>query len=295
MSSHALSAASPDWLVGCQNLEELLNGSEFRVLKATSRTLAGIARINGVEVFVKRVTSASWSKGIATRVFGSRARKTIRGARILQRGRFLHPRVIAAFEQRNGGSIRASYVIAEYLRRPKVLSRFALADGRDFRWRQQFSGQLAETIRTLHDAGCYTRDLQETNLMIEAKDGVLRVYFTDVEDFRRRLSVPRRIRLFNLIHLDRSIGRFVSRSHRLRFLYNYAYDGRKPCRAERHTLVAQVLRIRQRIERRQCFRQPPTAIVMPPPERRRNEGNVSIQLSSRAASSPWRDAERTYS
>jgi hypothetical protein len=261
MRSRALYAISPDWaLVGGQ-LDELLCSSEFRVLKKTARTLAGVARLNGAEVFIKRVTHRSWLKGIVSRVCGSRARKTMGGSAILQRAGFPHPELIAAFEQRHRGAVQATYVIVEYLHRPKMLSRFALADGRDFRWRRSLGRQLAQTIRNLHDAGCYTRDLQETNLMLETRGSGLKIYFTDLEDFRRLPVVPRRLRLVNLIHLDRSVGRFVSRAHRLRFLYDYL--GARPERVEARALIAHLHRIHRRIERRNLRRRRSNAIVTP--------------------------------
>jgi hypothetical protein len=268
MAIRTLYASSPDWALAGGRLDELLNGPEFRVLKKTSRTLAGIVTVNGVEVFVKRVSTRSWVKGLVARVSGSRARRTVTGAKILSRAGLSHPRPIAAFEQWQGGSLRTSYVIIEYLHRPKTLSRFALADGRDFQWRQRLSEQLAQTIRSLHEWGCYTLDLQETNLMLEAQGSGLKIYFTDLEDLRRRPMVPRRVRLLNLVHLDRSIGRFVSRAHRLRFLYNYLGD--KPGSAEARALVADLHRIHERIERRNRRRQRSAAIVTPPVNRPQN-------------------------
>jgi hypothetical protein len=103
--------------------------------------------------------------------------------------------------------------------------------------------------------------LQETNLMLEAQGNEVKIYFTDLEDFRRLPVVPRRLRMLNLIHLERSIGRFVSRAHRLRFLYDYL--GRKPRRAEARALVARLHRIDQEMERRRRRRQRSTTIVTP--------------------------------
>src|SRR5690348_8747167 len=199
MVIRTLYASSMEWAAIGGEMEELLQRPEFRVVKQTSRTLAGIAQLNGVEVFVKRVTTGSWAAGFIARVCGSRARKTIAGAAILHRAGFSYPSLIAAFEDRQGGSVRTSYVIIEYLRRAKILSRFALADGRDLRWRRWLSERLAQTIRSLHDAGCYTCDLQETNLMLEAQECGLRIYFTDLEDFRWLPRLPQRLRLLNLL------------------------------------------------------------------------------------------------
>ena len=264
MAIRALYASSPEWLAAGQRLDELLHGPAFRILKKTTRTLAGIAQVNGVEVFVKRVTTGSWVKGSIVRFCGSRARRTIRAARILRSAGFAHPKLLAAFEQRRRGSVIASYLIVEYLRRSKILSRFALADGRDFRWRCLVSERLAQMIRRLHDAGCYTLDLQETNLMVEPQASGLKIYFTDLEDFRRMPLVPWRLRLHNLVQLDRSIGRFVSRAHRLRFLHNYLGDNAS--RAEARALVGRLHRLLQRIERRSLRRQRSTTIVTPAAE-----------------------------
>ena len=261
MSSCTLYASSPDWLVSCEILNDLLLDPRFRLVKKTSRTVAGIAELNGIEVFIKRVTNDSWLKGIIARVCGSRARKALRGGAVLQRAGFPHPRLIAAFEQHRSASVHASYVILEYLRRPKTLSRFALADGRDFNWRCRLSKHVAGAISALHAAGCYTRDLQETNLMLEANSDELKVYFTDLEDFRWLPIVPWRVRLNNLIQLDRSIGRFVSRTHRLRFVYNYL--GSRADRSAMRWLIARLEKKRRRIEKRKLNR---SRVIITPPD-----------------------------
>jgi hypothetical protein len=174
--------------------------------------------------------------------------------------------------------------MVEYLRRPKILSRVALADGHDFAWRRWLSAQLAQTIRSLHAAGCYTRDLQETNLMLEGQNSELKIYFTDLEDFRRLPWVPWRLRLHNLIQLDRSIGRFVSRAHRLRFLYHYL--GEKAGSAEARALVARLHRMHLRIERRKSHRQRSTAIATPAADTSPTDKIAPVQLSGVAVASP---------
>jgi hypothetical protein len=106
----------------------------------------------------------------------------------------------------------------------------------------------AREIRRLHDAGIYTRDMQETNLLIENRDGELVLHFVDFEDFRRTSHVSWRRRMVNLVHLDRSLGRFASRAHRLRFLYLYL-DG-QPGRERARRLLRDYGVVRARIERR---------------------------------------------
>jgi hypothetical protein len=275
MAKRILYARSPQWEVVGGRLEDLVHCTQFRIVKKTQRTVAGVTQINGVEVFVKSVTNRSWLKGMIARVCGSRAQNTIRGAKLLQQMGFAYPKLLAAFEQRHSGSVITSYVIVEHLRRPKILSRFALADGRDYHWRRRLSGQLAQTVRDLHGAGCYTRDLQETNVMVESHDGSLQVFFTDLEDFRWLPLVPLQLRLRNLVQLDRSIGQFVSRPHRLRFLYDYLgwNAGRDNVRA----LVQRLERMRQRTERRKLRRERSRAIVTPTAHNREMTGFASFR------------------
>jgi tRNA A-37 threonylcarbamoyl transferase component Bud32 len=233
--------------VACQRLEEFVAGPDFRPIKSNERTTAGFLRYDDEELFVKRKVAGSWFASIIDSVRGSSARRTLRGAAILDQAGFAHPKPVAAFEWRKLGFVQAGCVISAALTDANILSRFALTDGRNFRRRKWISEHLAGEIRRLHEAGIYTRDLQETNLMLAANGTDITVYFVDLEDFRRVRSVSQRRRMLNLIHLDRSIGRFVSRSQRLRFLYNYL--GEKPGRAQARRLVAYLSGIRGKVER----------------------------------------------
>jgi hypothetical protein len=70
----------------------------------------------------------------------------------------------------------------------------------------------------------------------------------DLEDFRYVGHVSERCRMLNLVHLDRSIGRFLCRSQRLRFFYNYL--GGRPAHEEARKRVGELFEIRRRIEQR---------------------------------------------
>jgi tRNA A-37 threonylcarbamoyl transferase component Bud32 len=248
MRKRLLYARSPEWAATAQLLEALMAEPGFRPLKATARAQAGIIECDGTQAFVKRVDSGSWLKGVVERLRGSRARRTLRGAAILEAAGFAHPKPLAALETRSMGAVRASYVVSEALSDARMLSAFALGDGRNFPRRKWISETVAREVRRMHDAGIYTRDLQETNLMLESSDGRLAIYFVDLEDFRYVGHVSERCRMLNLVHLDRSIGRFLCRSQRLRFFYNYL--GGRPAHEEARRRVGELFKIRRRIERR---------------------------------------------
>jgi tRNA A-37 threonylcarbamoyl transferase component Bud32 len=256
MRTRVLYARTPDWRSLIERADELMAGPGFRAVKAEGRTLAGVLEISGhAPVFVKRTRERSWAKGLAARGARSRAARAIAGAEILASAGIPHPAPIAAMDEVSGGAVRASYLISEALLEADSLSRFALGPGgikgRDARRRRRILAAVAREVKRMHDAGIYTRDLQETNVMVaDGGAGGFRVWFIDLEDFRRErgsggASRDRRIR--NLVHLDRSIGRFLCRAARLAFLYDYL--GAKPGRAEIRRMVRDVLAIRTRIDR----------------------------------------------
>jgi lipopolysaccharide kinase (Kdo/WaaP) family protein len=254
MPSEILFERSPEWGAAIQRAEELLNSASFRAIKAEGKTLAGLVEVPDLgPAFIKRVSTASWIDGIFLRFRGSRAARSIQGAAMLRAHGIPHPEPLAALDEYRGGAIRASYLLSTALIGADSLSRFALGPGevkgRDVRRRKKISDLVAAEVRRLHDCGLHTRDLQETNLMV-ADDGAssFKIYFIDLEDFRRARKISMHQRLLNLVHLDRSIGRFLCRAARLDFVY--AYLGHKPERFEARRIVGEILAIRAQIDRR---------------------------------------------
>ena len=94
-------------------------------------------------------------------------------------------------EVRRAGALSESYLVCEALNDATVLSGAVLGGGKvHFRLRRSLLREVSREIRRLHDAGLYTRDLQETNLMVQERDGAPpRISFVDLEDFRRVRSV----------------------------------------------------------------------------------------------------------
>jgi tRNA A-37 threonylcarbamoyl transferase component Bud32 len=252
MRRRLLYAADQRWAEMAERLEELMTGRGFHLLKDESRTRAGLlVGPDGVPVFVKRTRTGSWTRGLAAAARGSRARRWLRGAAMLGSAGFNRPAPLAAIEVSRAGAVSDCYLVCEALGGAIVLSRAALGGGTvDFRRRRRLLTAVAREVRRLHDAGLYTRDLQETNLMVEEQDDNRPIIsFVDLEDFRRVRSVSWRRRLLNLVHLDRSIGRFLSRSARLRFFDDYL-DGATRDRDARRRMVAQILTLSSRMAKR---------------------------------------------
>jgi len=255
MRTQVLYAREPRWREIAERAEELIKSPAFRPVKSEGRKVAGMLTLaDGTSVFIKKSESSSWLRGMVMPISGSPAIRALKGASLLDAAEIAHPRPLAASQAvGRGGAVRASYLVSEALLDGDTLSRFALGPGeimgRDARRRRRILDTVARQVRRLHDAGLYTRDLQETNLMVaEGERGEFRVWFLDLEDFRRLKRGAARNRMRNLVHLDRSIGRFLCRAARLAFLY--AYLGGKPDRTEAREAVAEVLSVRAKMERR---------------------------------------------
>ena len=252
MRTRLLFAASPEMAAMIERAEDLMESAAFQCVKAEGKTRAGfLPGPDGKAIFIKRTTVRSRIAGLSQKASGSRAARALEGARILVEAGFHCAAPLAAMDVMSSGAIRAGVLISEGLLEAQILSHFALGRAGEPRHgyarRKIVSDALAAEIRRMHDAGIYTRDLQETNIMVEERAGAPRFYFLDLEDFRRVVSVAHHRRMLNLVHLDRSIGRFVSRAGRLDFLY--AYFGRTLSREARRDAVAEYLAVRASVER----------------------------------------------
>lgn len=252
MRTRVLFAASPNWAALIEQADQLMASPNFRAVKCEGKTLAGFLFCpDGGTVFIKRSGVRSLVGGLAQRTHGSRAAHALRGAKVLRDAGFHFATPLAAMDVIRARAVRASYLLSEALEHAEILSHFALGGPgqprHGYARRKAVSDALAAELKRMHEAGVFTRDLQETNIMVEQRNGAMRFYFLDLEDFRRGPKVPHRRRMLNLVHLDRSIGRFVSRAGRLDFLY--AYLGRLSDRGARRKAVAEYMVVRREVER----------------------------------------------
>src|SRR5690349_25077564 len=100
MRMQVIAARTPEWAAVVLRADELIDESAFRSIKRSTRTVAGLATVEGARVFIKRVGEGSWLKGWIIRLRGSRAKRVLRGATLLKRAGFARPEPLAAAEAR---------------------------------------------------------------------------------------------------------------------------------------------------------------------------------------------------
>ena len=81
MHKRVLFAAYSRWAAMAERLDVLMADGGFRALKDEARTRAGLLRgPDGAWVFVKRVRTGSWARGLVATARGSRVRRWLDGA-----------------------------------------------------------------------------------------------------------------------------------------------------------------------------------------------------------------------
>jgi tRNA A-37 threonylcarbamoyl transferase component Bud32 len=251
MRSRVLYTQSPQWLDAINHPDKLVAGAGFHEVKNISRNRAGFIESAHGTIFVKRLAPGSWIEGMLQRLRGSAARRSLRATQLLTAAGFLVPAPLAASEEIALGAIRASWIFSRALTSGKVFSRFierghAAAEVEKLRRREALAA-VARCVRRLHDAGLFTSDLQETNLMLDRSGDGVNIHFVDLDGFRQLIRVSWKRRRRNLVQLDRSVGRFMSRSERMRFLHTYLGPGWD--REAVRKLVVRLLAERERKER----------------------------------------------
>src|SRR5579863_551779 len=105
MRTVVLYARSPQWHAVAERADELMASADFRVLKSEARTRAGFIDIPGAgPAFIKRVEVSSWIRGVVARISGSRAKRSLAGAAMLEAHGLAHPEPLAAIEVYQAGA-----------------------------------------------------------------------------------------------------------------------------------------------------------------------------------------------
>jgi tRNA A-37 threonylcarbamoyl transferase component Bud32 len=139
------------------------------------------------------------------------------------------PRPVAAVENRLKGILAKSFFISVEIPDAKTADVYWTENimtreiDRRLQRRREFIHALSYLFRTLHEHGIYHNDLKDANILVASQPAASspRFYLLDLEGVKtyRRLSERRRIK--NFVQLNRTLGRYLSRSDKLAFIINY--------------------------------------------------------------------------
>jgi hypothetical protein len=209
--------------------------AECQIIKDQRKVKVGRVRLDiaGVptSVYIKRYNAFSWVYRITSLFRLSRAVRSLRGATILSQAGARTAPPLAALEWRRRAMLKKSFFLSEEIVSGKTVDNYwqeklkPLPGSAGFKRRRRFLTNLAMLFRLLHGKGIYHNDLKATNILVKASgaDGE-GFYLLDLEGVRACRYLSQRRRVKNIVQLNRTLGRFLSKSEKLHLLRNYLGD-----------------------------------------------------------------------
>jgi len=206
--------------------DRLLTHPDCRIRKFQKKVVVGEIRVGDETFFVKRYNVWSWRVQLASAFTPSPAFRAFETARRLGAHGFGVPDVVAAVEFRRSGVLRRSFFVTRaapgatadvYWQR--LAEAGAAPEAR--RARRTFVRMLGTLFGGLHAAGVYHADLKDVNILVHGPADAPQAVLLDLERVTFGPAVPHRRRQKNLVQLERTLGRLVPASQRLRFLAAY--------------------------------------------------------------------------
>jgi len=213
--------------------DRLLELPDCEIIKDQSKIKVGCVLLGAadrqVRVYIKRYDAFSWRHRLVSIFFASGAIRSLRGAVILADTGVATARPIAAIEHRQGRFLSRSFYLTEEVAGSKIVNRIwledlaALGGAAGVHRRRDFLRGLSQLFARLHEKNIYHNDLKDFNILAvpQGPGGAFGFFVLDLEGVRRFSALNRRRRIKNLVQINRTLGKYLSRSQRMRFLRSY--------------------------------------------------------------------------
>jgi hypothetical protein len=214
-------------------------------------------------IYLKRYNAFSWRYRLASLFVPSGASRSWIGAGILVRSGFQTGRPIAAVEFRSWGMLTKSFYLSEEIPGGRTADTYwreeliPLGGREGLLRRRNFLTALAGLFRSLHAKNIYHNDLKDANILVRAgqshEEGF---YLLDLEGIREYRYLNRRRQVKNLVQLNRTMGKYLTRTERIHFLQVYL-DQLYGQRWERRRWVATILKRSKKKDERSLRKRSP--------------------------------------
>ncbi len=248
--------------VGATGLDEALLShpdpfiqSRCRVIKSERKISVGLMpmRIGGEikNVYIKQHNALSLGHRLASLFLPSAAMRSLTGALTLIEAGYATAKPVAVVEHRHWGVLIKSLYFSEEVRGAKTLDTFwqenliNLRGVDGYRKRRAFLWALARLLSSLHRKQIYHNDLKAANVLVRDEEEPMEGRFSviDLQGLKRCFYISERRRIKNLAQLERTLGRFLSRSEKLFLLKAYCqFFDAPPKRALMDAIVAEAKR-----------------------------------------------------
>jgi Lipopolysaccharide kinase (Kdo/WaaP) family len=218
-------------------------------------------------IYLKRYNAFSWRYRLGSLFQNSGALRSLRGAAILSESGIRTARPLAAVDSRSWGMLNGSLFLSEEIQNGKTADAYwreelLTVKGKEgAKRRKRFLQGMGELFRCLHKQDVYHNDLKDANILVrrDSRTGSEQFFLLDLEGIRRYRRLNRRRRSKNLVQLNRTLGKYVRTTDKLRFLESYLGPLFSD-RANKREWVAGVLRQSSRLDRLRNIEISPTAM-----------------------------------
>lgn len=132
-------------------------------------------------------------------------------------------RPLALLEQRNGWGWREDFVVMEAPEKGLEMDRYILRGFGGFGKKRMFIKHFAQWLAHLHAKNLYHRDMKACNILVSDHRERWEFHLLDLEDIRLNSKVDDKRLFKNLLQLNTSIPKTITRTDRLRFLKEYTH------------------------------------------------------------------------
>jgi tRNA A-37 threonylcarbamoyl transferase component Bud32 len=250
--------SDPDDFFGLSGCEVIKDQRKIKVARVRIE-IQGDAKT----VYIKRYNAVSWRYRVGSWFQFSGASKSLRGAAVLAESGIRTVQCLAAIETRSWGMLQRSFFLSEEIPEGNTADVYwrellAMKGRRGLRLRRGFLQDMGVFFNFLHEQGIYHNDLKDANIVISpGPEGEgTRFYLLDLEGVQRYRMLNRRRRIKNLVQLHRTLGSYLRRPDKLRFLKGYLGPAFSHKTTKRGSVTA-VLRQSERLDGLRAMKHPP--------------------------------------
>ena len=244
-------AADPDHFFDLPGCEIIKDQKKIKVARAKIEIQGDVKT-----VYIKRYNAFSWRYRFGSFFQSSGAIRSLHGAAILSASGIRTARPLAAVESRTWGMLNRSFFFSEEIGGAKTADCYWQEElvpvkGKEgVRKRKRFLCGMGELFRSLHEQAVYHNDLKDANILVHSdpSEGVEHFYLLDLEGIRHYRNLNRRRQIKNLVQLNRTLGKYLRRVDKVRFLEAYLGPSFSN-RIDKRGRIASILRRSNKLDR----------------------------------------------
>ena len=244
-------AADPDHFFDLPGCEIIKDQKKIKVARAKIEIEGDVKT-----VYIKRYNAFSWRYRFGSFFQSSGAVRSLHGAAILSASGIRTARPLAAVESRTWGMLNRSFFFSEEIGGAKTADCYWQEElvpvkGKEgVRKRKRFLCGMGELFRSLHEQAVYHNDLKDANILVHSDPSgeVEHFYLLDLEGIRHYRNLNRRRQIKNLVQLNRTLGKYLRRVDKVRFLEAYLGPSFSN-RIDKRGRIASILRRSNKLDR----------------------------------------------